>query len=123
MDTACSSSLVVLDQACQALQQNQISMGVVGRCNVIVTPASVMTIGKMGFLSPDGLCHSFYESGNRYARSEGFATLIVKRVSDVVWDGDTIRAVIRATATNQDGRTIGLAQPCERPQEELLRST
>ncbi|KAF1949998.1 hypothetical protein CC80DRAFT_598435 [Byssothecium circinans] len=123
MDTACSSSLVALDQACQALRLNQTSMGIVGGCNVIVTPESVMTIGKMGFLSPDGLCHSFDESGNGYARSEGFATLILKRVSDAVRDGDTIRAVIRATATNQDGRTIGLAQPCEQAQEELLRST
>ncbi|KAF2022424.1 hypothetical protein BU24DRAFT_338244 [Aaosphaeria arxii CBS 175.79] len=123
MDTACSSSLVALDQACQALRQNQTSMGIVCGCNLILTPESVTTIGKMGFLSPDGLCHSFDERGNGYARSEGLASLVVKRVSDAIRDKDTIRCVIQATSTNQDGRTINLAQPCEAAQEELLRST
>jgi len=44
-------------------------------------------------------------------------------VKDAIRDGDVIRAVIRATATNQDGHTVGLSQPCVPAQESLLHST
>jgi acyl transferase domain-containing protein len=77
----------------------------------------------MGFLSPDGRCYSFDQRANGYARSEGFGVLILKRVTDAIRDQDVIRAVIRATGTNQDGRTVGLAQPSSQAQESLLRST
>ncbi|KAF2728787.1 reducing type I polyketide synthase [Polyplosphaeria fusca] len=123
MDTACSSSMVALDQACQALHGNRTNLGIVGGCNTICTPESLDTIGRMGFLSPDAQCHSFDERASGYARAEGFGVIILKRVSDAVQNGDTIRAIIRATATNQDGRTIGLAQPNPLAQEELIRST
>jgi acyl transferase domain-containing protein len=95
----------------------------VGGCNIISTPESISTIGNMGFLSPDGRCYSFDQRGNGYARSEGLGVLILKRVTEAIRDQDVIRAVIRATGTNQDGRTVGLAQPCAQAQESLLRST
>jgi acyl transferase domain-containing protein len=76
----------------------------------------------MGFLSPDGECHSFDHRANGYARGEGFGTVIVKRLSDAVRDGDTIRAVIRATGSNQDGNTP-LAQPSKDAQTRLISDT
>jgi len=76
----------------------------------------------MRFLSPDGQCHCFDEQASGYARGEGFGVLILKRLSDAIQNGDTVRAIIRATGTNQDGRTIGLAQPNPIAQEDLLRS-
>jgi acyl transferase domain-containing protein len=48
--------------------------------------------------------------------------MILKPVSDAIRDGDAIRAVIRSTGTNQDGRTTGLTQPSVDSQEELIRS-
>ncbi|KAF2266737.1 hypothetical protein CC78DRAFT_595404 [Lojkania enalia] len=122
MDTACSSSLVALDQACQTLRAGQSTMGIVGGCNVICTPESIDTIGRMRFLSPDGQCHCFDEQASGYARAEGFGVLVLKRLSEAIKNGDTIRAIIRATGTNQDGRTISLAQPNAVAQVDLLRS-
>jgi acyl transferase domain-containing protein len=87
------------------------------------SPDATIGIGKMGFLSPDSFCHSFDERANGYARGEGIASLVVKRLSDAVENGDTIRAVIHATATNSDGRTASIAQPNPISQEQLFRST
>ncbi|KAJ5014431.1 Reducing polyketide synthase FUB1 [Colletotrichum sp. SAR 10_99] len=42
---------------------------------------------------------------------------------DALRDGDTIRAVIRGTGTNADGKTPGITQPSSEAQAELIRST
>lgn len=76
----------------------------------------------MGFLSPEGICHSFDERANGYARGEGFGALIIKPLSSALREGDTIRAVIRATGSNQNGRT-SLAQPSKASQVRLIEDT
>ncbi|KAH9873179.1 hypothetical protein J1614_005577 [Plenodomus biglobosus] len=74
-------------------------------------------------MSPDGVCHSFDERANGYAKSEGFGVLVLKRLSQAVKDGDTIRAVIRATGCNSDGRTPSITSPSQKAQEKLIRET
>lgn len=37
-------------------------------------------------------------------------------------DGDTIRAVIRGSGINQDGKTAGITHPNGAAQEELIRA-
>ena len=76
---------------------------------------------NLNFLSPDAKCYSFDHRGNGYARGEGFGTVLLKRLSDAVRDGDTIRAVVRASGSNQDGRTPGITQPAAAAQEALIR--
>ena len=49
--------------------------------------------------------------------------LVLKRLTDALRDGDTIRAVVRSTASNQDGRTPGITQPSKTAQEILIRET
>ncbi|KAL9121038.1 MAG: hypothetical protein Q9187_002404 [Circinaria calcarea] len=78
---------------------------------------------NLNFLSPDSRCYSFDHRANGYARGEGFGVVIIKLLSDALKDGDTIRAVIRATGVNQDGRTAGLTQPSQTAQENLIRET
>lgn len=76
----------------------------------------------MGFLSADGICYSFDERANGYSRGEGFAALIIKPVSEAIRDGDTIRAIVRATRSNQNGLT-NLAQPSKGAQICLTEET
>lgn len=78
---------------------------------------------SMNMISPDGKCFSFDHRANGYARGEGFAAIIVKRLSDAIKDGDTIRAIIRNTGTNQDGYTSGITKPNMDSQEMLIRET
>lgn len=49
--------------------------------------------------------------------------MILKRVSDAIQNGDTIRAVIRSTRSNEDGKTPGITQPSREAQEFLIRET
>lgn len=77
----------------------------------------------MNFLSPDSRCYSFDHRANGYARGEGFGVLVLKRVVDAIKDGDTIRAVIRSTGSNSDGRTPGITQPSKDAQERLIKET
>lgn len=75
-------------------------------------------------MSPDGICYSFDERANGYARGEGFGVLILKRLSTAVRDGDTIRALIRSTGVNQDGFTSGgVSQPSKDSQATLIKET
>lgn len=74
-----------------------------------------------GFLSPDGRSYSFDHRANGYSRGEGFGVVLLKPLHSAIQDGDTIRAVIRATSTNQDGRSPGITQPSGIAQEDMIR--
>lgn len=73
------------------------------------------------FLSPDGRCYTFDEKANGYARGEAIGCLILKPLADALRDQNTIRAIIHATGSNQDGRTGGITLPSGTAQEALIR--
>jgi acyl transferase domain-containing protein len=73
-------------------------------------------------LNPQGKCFAFDSRGSGYGRGEGVATIVVKRLSDALQDGDSIHAVIRNTGSNQDGKTNGITNPNPVAQESLIRS-
>jgi acyl transferase domain-containing protein len=58
-------------------------------------------------LNDDGRCYSFDSRGSGYGRSEGVATVVLKRLDDALRDRDPVRAVIRNSGVNSDGRTNG----------------
>ncbi|KAJ2993259.1 hypothetical protein NUW58_g1893 [Xylaria curta] len=121
IDTACSSSLVAVDLACQSLGNGDSSMALVTGSNLILGPDGFLLLSNLGFLSPDSKSYSFDHRANGYARGEGVIALVLKPLKDAVKNGDMIRAVIRSTGTNQDGRTPSLTQPSPEAQEELIR--
>jgi acyl transferase domain-containing protein/NADPH:quinone reductase-like Zn-dependent oxidoreductase len=73
------------------------------------------------FLSPDGRCFAFDSRANGYGRGEGVATIVIKRLRDAVAAGDPIRAVIRETLLNQDGKTETITSPSQDAQRNLMR--
>lgn len=42
-----------------------------------------------------------------YARGKGVAAVVIQTLSQALADNDPIDCIIRATGTNQDGRTLG----------------
>ena len=84
-----------------------LQQALVAGCNLLYNPDLIIPMKNLNFLSPDSICYSFDHRANGYSRVEGFGVVVVKPLSKALQDGDTIRAVIRATGTNQDGRTPG----------------
>ena len=124
LDTACSSGLYSLHLACQGLKNGEATTAIVSGCNVIISPDTMfIPLSSAGFLSPDGQCHSFDQRANGYARGEGLLTFVLKSVTQAIDDGDTIRAIIRGTGLNQDGRTPSITQPSTAAQVALIKDT
>ena len=119
--TGCSSSLVALHEACQALYDGECTSAVVAGCNLILTPTMTMAMTEQGVLSPEGISRSFDASANGYGRGEGINAVMIKTLADAIRDGDPIRAVIRATATNCDGKTAGISMPNPEAHESMIR--
>ena len=82
---------------------------------------SKITLTFSRFLSPDGRSYSFDERANGYARGEGVGCIMLKPLSAALADGDTIRAVVRHTGSNQDGRTPGISFPSRDAQMALAK--
>ncbi|KAL8867225.1 MAG: hypothetical protein Q9198_008596, partial [Flavoplaca austrocitrina] len=75
-----------------------------------------------GATSLSGRCHTFDVKADGYIKAEGVNAVILKRLSDAIRDGDPIRAVIRGSATNSDGRTPGIASPSSEAQATAIRA-
>ncbi|KAF5254445.1 hypothetical protein FANTH_703 [Fusarium anthophilum] len=121
VNTACSSSLSAVDMACKALKSGDASCAVVTGANLLLDPSIFQVLANQGFLSPDGVCYSFDERANGYARGEGVIAVVLKPVQAAIENGDMIRALIRSIGSNQDGHTPILTQPSSQSQEELIR--
>lgn len=78
-------------------------------------------IAGSGALSPDASCKTFDAKANGYVRSEAVSALFIKKLSDAQRDGDPIRAVIRGTSANSDGRTRSLGFPSVKGQANLMQ--
>ena len=122
VDTACSSSLVALHHACEGIRAGLISSAVVGGVNLLLTPYPFLGFCRASMLSRRGRCFAFDERADGYVRGEGAGVVILKPLADAVAARDPIRAVILATGSNSDGRTIGVSLPSEAAQSALLRA-
>ena len=119
--TACSASLTGLHNACQALYNGDCTSAIVAGTNIIMTPRMAIAVTELGAISPTGSCKSFDVDADGYARGEAISAIYVKKLSDAVRDGDYVRAVIRSTCINHDGRTVGLTNPSMEAHEALIR--
>ncbi|KAI1873437.1 hypothetical protein JX265_005059 [Neoarthrinium moseri] len=121
IDTGCSTTLTAVHQACQSLKTGEVDTAIVGGSNLMINSDNFAALGSLGFLSPDGKSYSFDSRGNGYGRGEGVATVVLKRLDDALRAGDPVRAVIRETCLNQDGKTETITSPSQQAQEELIR--
>lgn len=122
IDTACSSSLVAVHIACRNLLMKECSIAVAGG-------ASINTNNKYGYhfqdgmiQSKDGHCKPFDASSTGTVAGEGVGVIVLKRAEDAMKNNDTIYAIIRASATNNDGkRKIGYTAPSIQGQIDCIR--
>ena len=85
-------------------------------------PDEVLVFSKWGMLAHDGKCKTFDAAADGFAAGEGSGVVVLKRLSDALQDGDRIRAVIRGSAVNHDGRSTVLTAPNGLSQQAVIRS-
>ncbi|CZR44814.1 putative polyketide synthase [Fusarium proliferatum ET1] len=121
VDTACSSSIYAFHQAIKAIKAGDCDSAIVASANLILSPEPHIAAAKSGVLSSTGMCLTFDKSANGYGRAEGVNSIYIKRLSAAVKDGNPIRAVIRGSALNANGRTPGISLPDSDFQELAMR--
>lgn len=118
IDTTCSSSLVAVHLACDGLRNKTCDLAIAGGVRISFLPL----IGKepLGIESTTGKTKSFDNSSDGTVFGEGAVALILKSLGEAIRDEDNIYAVIKGSAINQDGSSIGLTAPNMLSQEDVI---
>ncbi len=103
LQTACSTSLVAVQAACRALERHECDMALAGGVSLSFPQRGGYLYQEGMILSPDGHCRPFDADAKGTRPGAGAGIVVLKRLSDALADGDTIHAVIRGAAINNDG--------------------
>lgn len=121
VQTACSTSLVAVHMACQALWTYQCDMALAGGCGINVMQSGGYFYQEGMIPSPDGHCRAFDAEAKGTVLGKGVGVVVLKRLSDALADRDTIHAVIRGSAVNNDGAgRVGFTAPSVDGQSEVI---
>lgn len=103
VQTACSTSLVAVHMACQSLLNGECDMALSGGVTVELPHRRGYRYEEGEILSPDGHCRPFdvRSAGTVFGSAAG--VVVLRRLEDAVADRDTVLAVIRGSAVNNDG--------------------
>jgi len=103
VQTACSTSLVAVHMACRSLGNHESDIALAGAASIRV-PHRAGYLHSAGMIfSPDGHTRPFDARAAGTVFGSGGGVVVLKRLSDAVADGDSIAAVIRGSAINNDG--------------------
>ncbi len=118
IDTACSSGLAALHYACSSLRNRECDAAIVGSIKLNLYPAKDEQ--EIGIESELEEIRSFDDFADGTVSGEGCIVFVVKRKDDAIKEKNNIYAVIKGSAINQDGHSIGLTAPSALAQKELL---
>jgi phthiocerol/phenolphthiocerol synthesis type-I polyketide synthase E len=121
VQTACSTSLVAVHLACQSLWNYECDMALAGGSTVRAPRTAGYRHVEGNIYSSDGHCRAFDERGSGTIFGEGAGVVLLKRFEDAQRDGDSIAALIRGIAINNDGsRKAGFTAPSVEGQAEVI---
>src|SRR5882762_8899077 len=103
VQTACSTSMVAVHLACQSLLCEETDMALAGAVSVRVPHRAGYFCDGGGVVSPDGHVRAFDARANGTVFGSGGGILVLRRLADAISDGNTIHAVIKGSAVNNDG--------------------
>ncbi|MDE2779847.1 MAG: type I polyketide synthase [Chloroflexota bacterium] len=122
VDAACASAMVAVNDAVADLQQGKADLAIAGGVQALLNARIYELRANAMMLSPDGQCKTFDASANGYVRGEGCGVVVLKRLSEAEADGDPIWAVIRGSAVNNGGASIGLTVPHTPALEQVMEA-
>ncbi|MEM1319016.1 MAG: condensation domain-containing protein [Bacteroidota bacterium] len=121
VDTACSSSLVALHLACKELRSGDAEMAFVASANLKLVPNLQQSNIDIGTASDDGRTCSFSVDAKGSGSGEAVISVLLKPLEAAQRDNDTIYALIKGSAVNQDAHLSGsLTAPSSKAQKEVL---
>jgi acyl transferase domain-containing protein/acyl carrier protein len=122
IDTACSSSLAAVHLAVQSLRTGESDLALAGGVYTVLKPNLSVGLSKLHMMAADGRCKSFDAAADGFVQGEGCGVVVLKRLADAVADRDPVRAVIRGSAMNQDGRSGSLTAPSRKAQVQVIKA-
>ncbi|MCF6439120.1 type I polyketide synthase [Pseudoalteromonas luteoviolacea] len=121
IQTACSTSLVATHMACQSLINGECDIALAGGISARVPHESGYFYHEAMMLSPDGHCRAFDAQSQGTVPGNGAGVVALKRLDDALADGDTIYAVIKGSAINNDGAgKVGFTAPSVEGQAAVI---
>jgi len=121
ISTACSTSLVAVDSACNDLLAGKCDIAIAGGVSITFHDNEGYRYHKGMILSPDGKCRAFDKDSGGTVGGNGAGAVVLKKLKDALRDGDTIHAIIKGTAVNNDGnRKVGYAAPSVEGQSKVI---
>uniref|UniRef100_UPI0009B8455B hybrid non-ribosomal peptide synthetase/type I polyketide synthase n=1 Tax=Paenibacillus polymyxa TaxID=1406 RepID=UPI0009B8455B len=122
VQTGCSTSLVAVHLACQALSRGDCDMAIAGGATITVPHEQGYVYQEGGIFSPDGHCRAFDAQAKGTVAGSGVGVVVLKLLNKALQDGDTIHAVIKGSAINNDGgRKVGYTAPSIGGQAEVIQ--
>lgn len=110
VQTGCSSSLVAIQMACESLTNRHCDLALAGGVFLNYQPGHLYQEGMI--FSPDGYVRTFDANAKGTVAGSGVGIVVLKRLADALNDHDTIYAVIKGGAINNDGADkIGYTAP------------
>jgi phthiocerol/phenolphthiocerol synthesis type-I polyketide synthase E len=123
VQTGCSTSLVAVHMACQALLNWECDMALAGGVALNIPQITGYLYEEANKSSPDGHTRTFDARALGTVQSEGAALVLLKRLEDALQDGDTIHAVVRGSAINNDGAAkVSYTAPSVDGQAAVIRA-
>jgi amino acid adenylation domain-containing protein len=121
VQTACSSSLVAVHMACQSLLAGESDMAMAAGVAIKVPQKSGYLYSEGMIVSPDGRCRAFDARANGTTWGSGVGVVLLKRLEEARADGDTVYAVIKGSAINNDGSLkVGFTAPGVDGQSQVI---
>jgi amino acid adenylation domain-containing protein len=112
VQTACSTSLVAVHLSCQSLLDGDCDIALAGGVAIRAPQKQGYFYEEGGILSPDAHCRAFDKDAAGTVFGNGVGIVVLKPLEKAVADGDTIYAVIKGSAINNDGGAkIGYTAP------------
>lgn len=122
VQTACSTSLVAIHQACQSLLTGDCDLALAGGVAIKVPHHGGYLHEEGNISSPDGHCRAFDIQANGTVWGSGAGVVILKPLHQALKDRDTIHAVIKGSAVNNDGSAkVGFTAPSVSGQTQVIQ--
>jgi len=123
VQTACSTSLVAVHQACRSLQNGECNLALAGGVSIMPNQKSGYLYQEGMIFSPDGHCRPFDAKAQGMVGGSGVGVILLKPLSAALKDQDSIHAVIKGSAINNDGaQKVGFSAPNPAGQLQVIKA-